>query len=404
MDTAPPQSLHAAIAQDRTDHLNRTPAFALPPDVIYLVGHSLGPATHNALAQVQDTAVKAWAQGLVRSWNDAGWMDLAANASGRIAPLIGAKPSEVTVTDSVSVNLFKLAAAALKLARTPTIVVETDEFPTDAYVAESLASLAGTRFGTAPPESGMDALEKGGILIKSAVNYRTAARADMLAFEAAARANGAQIVWDLSHAAGATWLDLTAAGANLAAGCTYKYLNGGPGSPGYVFVSERISESLRNPIAGWFGHADPFAFEPAYTPLPGAARFSTGTPPILSLAALEAALSVFEGIDSAALAAKTHGLTALAAQRAASMGLNVIQSHSRGAHVAIQHTDGYAIVKALAERGVLADFRTPDTIRLGFAPLYLSFAQVWRAMDILQDVLTTETFKQARFGLRAKVT
>ncbi len=404
MMTTLPQTLAEAEALDQADAVGRPQAFALPVGVTYLVGHSLGPASHSALARVQETAARDWAQGLVRSWNSAGWMDLAAVAGGRIAALIGAQSSEVIVTDSVSVNLFKLGAAALSLVRTREIAVEADEFPTDVYVAESLGRQVGAPVRLLEAGQGFHALEQGCVLIKSVANYRTAALADMAAYEAGALAGGGVIVWDLSHATGGIAVDLAATGARLAAGCGYKYLNGGPGAPGFVFVAESIADRLCNPIAGWFGHASPFAFSQTYEPLPGAARFACGTPPILSLAALEASLVAFEGVDPSALGAKTFALGELALARAAAMRLRVMTPPVRGAHVSLQHTDGYAIVQAMAECGVLADFRTPDTIRLGLSPLYVSFAQVWRAFDILTDVLESDRHNAPRFAVQAKVT
>jgi kynureninase len=399
-----PRSLAAAQALDAADPVNRAAAFALPAHVIYLVGHSLGPATHHALARIEQTASGDWAQGLVRAWNDAGWTELSARAGARIAPLIGAAPSEVAVTDSVSVNLFKMAAAALPLARTRRIVVGADEFPTDQYVAKSICDVLGLDVDTASPADGMAALETGGVVIKSLVDYRRGGLVDMARLEADARALGSVVVWDLSHATGAVAVNVKAAGAQLAVGCCYKYLNGGPGAPGFVYVAEDCVTRLRNPIAGWFGHAEPFAFADQYQPVAGAGRFAAGTPPILSLAALEASLAVFDGIAPAELAAKSRGLVALARARAADAGLKVATPAASGAHLALQHTHGYAIVRALAEVGVLADFRPPDTIRLGFSPLFVSYADAWTAMAYLAEIVRTERFRDVRFSGMAKVT
>lgn len=404
----PPRSLAEALELDRADPLGPTRAhFSLPEQVIYLDGHSLGPASNSALERLGQGADVAWRTRLIRAWNEAGWIELPARLGARIARLIGAEPEEVLVCDSVSVNLFKLAAAALPLCARQRLIVEADEFPTDQYVAAGLAQLAGMEIVRAPAGEALASLREGGILIKSAVNYRTAAVAEISAFEAAAAEGGACIIWDLSHAAGVLALEIRNAGARFATGCGYKYLNGGPGAPAYLYVRRDCWSRLRSPIQGWFGHADPFAFDADYAPLAGVGRFAAGTPPILSCLALEGALQAFDGVSLQAVEAKARALGAMWLERAAALGLasaTPSAASERGGHVALLHPEGYAIVQALIARGIIGDFRAPDAMRFGFSPLFLSYAEVWRAFDALQEVLQTGAYRDPAFSRRSKVT
>lgn len=403
-----PTNRDAALALDAGDPLrDKAALFRLPEGVTYLDGHSLGPASEAVLATVQETATNAWAKGLIRSWNDAGWIDLPKTVGAKLARLIGAKASEVIVADSVSVNLYKLAAAALALCEAKRIIVEADEFPTDQYMAQGLCDLAGAEFVRVESGQGEAAMKDGGVLIKSVVNYRTAVVADMAAHEAAAKAGGGIVIWDLSHATGCVDLDLNAIGAKLATGCTYKYLNGGPGSPAFVYASDDISAQLNSPLSGWFGHAAPFAFDGDYVPAAGAARFAVGTPGVLSLSALDAALDVFDGVSVSALATKARALGDLCLWWADRLGLEPISppiGAMRGGHVSLLHTEGYPIVQALIARGIIPDFRAPDAMRFGFSPLYVSFTDVWDAMTALEDILTTRSWDQPQFKVKAAVT
>ncbi|MEM7741217.1 MAG: aminotransferase class V-fold PLP-dependent enzyme [Pseudomonadota bacterium] len=405
---AVPSSRAEAEARDRTDPLRSArSAFALPPDKIYLVGHSLGPATHAALDRTQHAASSAWAEGLVGSWNTAGWIDIPSRLGERIAPLLGAAAHDVVVCDSVSVNLFKLAAAVLPLARSAVFMVEQDEFPTDQYIAGGLAHLAGQPLRRLSREASLHALKEGGILIKSLVSYRDGLVADMAAYEDVAKEAGGFVIWDLSHAVGIVPVDLKAAGAQLAVGCTYKYLNGGPGSPSFLFVRDEIVETLTTPLPGWLGHREPFAFSPHYEPADGALRFVAGTPSILSCAALDGALDAFQGVSVLELHRKAGQLGDLCIARAQSIGLDVrspVDAARRGGHVSLGHEAGYPLVRALAERGIQADFRTPDTIRLGFSPLFLRYVDVWDAMEALDVIVRERLWDEPRFHLRAKVT
>ena len=403
-----PTSRDEAAALDARDPLAGVRArFVPPPGLAYLGGHSLGPPTRAALAAVRGASEEAWAEGLVGAWNSAGWIDLPERVATKIAPLIGAGAGEVAITDSVSVNLFKLAGAALPFARARVVAVEADDFPTDGYVAGGLADLSGAQLRAVPSGEGAQAASEGAVLIKSTVNYRSGVIADIEGHEAAARAGGGLIVWDLSHATGVVPVELRARGARLAAGCTYKYLNGGPGAPAFIFASEEIAAALRNPVAGWFGHAAPFAFEQDYRPREGAARFEAGTPPILSLVALDAALDAFAGVDPAALHEKAGRLGDMLLARAAALGLPPqvpTDRRARGGHVSMAHEDGYPLVRWLIERGVHGDFRTPDTVRFGLSPLYLTYESVFAAGEALAEGVTSRAYDAERYRARAAVT
>lgn len=401
------QALSAAQALDRADSLvGRRALFSLPEGCLYLVGHSLGPPPASALERIA-AAQKAWQRDIVRSWNSAGWIDLAERAGARIAPLIGVDADEVIIADSVSVNLFKLAAAALPLARRKLIMVEEDEFPTDQYIAEEMARQLGSAFQRLAAGSAFDALKQGGILIRSVVNYRSSEVTDIKAFEEEAEKHGTLIVWDLSHATGVMDLSLRSSGARLAAGCTYKYLNGGPGAPAFIYVERNLASRLASPLPGWMGHDSPFSFTPDYTPRAGTARFASGTPPILSLAALDGALDAFEGVSPAALCAKARSLGDIVIAEADAAGLEVMSPRAqdqRGGHVSIRIKEGYPVVQALAANGIMADFRAPDTVRLGLSPLFLSHEDVARAMAQLHDILQSGSWDRPEFHARAKVT
>ncbi len=404
-----PHSRDACAALDAENPLRAArERFALPEGIIYLDGHSLGPATHGALARVEQAAKREWAEGLIRSWNTAGWIDLPHTVGAKLARLISVDADAVIVTDSVSVNLFKLAAAALPVARSRTLIVEASEFPTDQYVAEGLAGISGARLMRVEEDRGLEALmETGGILIRSIVNYRTSHVMDVAEAEAMAHTSGGVIVWDLSHATGVLELNLANSGARLASGCTYKFLNGGPGAPSFVYAEAELARRMASPISGWFGHADPFAFTPGYAPKDGVARFAAGTPGVLSLSALDAALDAFEGLALRDVCAKARALGDLVIARAEGIGLEAISPRAasmRGGHVSLRHEQGYAIVQALIARGIIPDFRAPDAMRFGVAPLYVRFVDVWDAMDQLADIVETRAWDRPEFHARAKVT
>ena len=408
--TPSPTSRADAEAWDAQDPFaDKRRLFQLPLGVIYLDGNSLGPATTSALERLRRVSEGEWASGLIRSWNDADWINLPQKIGGRIAALIGAEHNEVVICDSVSINLFKLITAlAEQVDNGGRIVVEEDEFPTDQYIAQSAARLLSAAFVRAPSSGGPDDVARhGGVLVKSIVNYKTATIADMAHTEACAARGGGGVVWDLSHGTGVIAINLKAHGAKAATGCTYKFLNGGPGAPAFLFASEAIADRLQNPLPGWMGHNAPFAFSGDYAPKPATARFLSGTPPVLSLAALDAALDVFDGIDINDLEVKARRLGDLCLSRAEAIGLSSPSPEigaRRGGHVSLTHPEGYAIIQALIAEGVIGDFRAPDMMRFGFSPLFVRFLDVWDAMDALSEILATRRWDQDAFKHRSQVT
>ncbi|THD64998.1 kynureninase [Phenylobacterium sp.] len=406
-----------ALALDAGDPLARFRAgFALPHGLIYLDGNSLGPpplAVHERLAEVSHNE---WGEGLVRSWNSARWIEAPLRVGGKIARLIGAQPHEVTVADSTTVNLFKLAAGALSLkpGRT-TILSEAGNFPTDLYALQGLAALLGpgrARLRTVPPEDLVAAIgEDTAAVVLTHVHYKTSRRWDLAAVTAAAHAKGALMIWDLCHSVGAIAVDLNGAGADLAVGCSYKYLNGGPGAPAFLFVAERHQAQIASPLSGWMGHAEPFAFEDGYRPAADIRGQITGTPPILGLAALEAGVDLQLQADPAQVEAKGLALAGLFVRQveaaAADPALRLTGPRgptARGLHVSFAHPEGYALVQAMIARGIVGDFRAPDIARFGFSPLFLSYAQVWDAAQALAEVLATRAWDRPEFRARAAVT
>ncbi len=369
--------------------------FALPPETIYLDGNSLGARPRSAAARLVVAVRDEWGTGLVRSWNDAGWYTEPARVAARIAPLLGADPDEVVVADSTSVNLFKLLVAGARLRPGRTVILtSTRDFPTDVYLARAAAELLGCELrGVDGPDAVPAALDRDvAVVALCHVDFRTGALADAHGLTAAAHAVGALTLWDLSHSTGALDVDLHGWAADLAVGCGYKFLNGGPGAPAYAFAARVHQEELRSPLPGWFSHADPFAFDPDFTPVPGITRLACGTPPVLSLLGLAEGVASLDGVTPAALAAKAHGLTGLFVE--------LVDRHcpevevasprvaeARGAQVALRHPRAYPLVRALAARGVVGDFRTPDLARFGFAPAYTRYADVADAVGVLRAVL-----------------
>ncbi len=403
-------TLDEALARDAADPLAPCrDRFVLPEGIIYLDGNSLGPLPRATAAAVAATVERQWGDDLIASWNKHDWIGAPQRLGTRIAPLIGARPDEVLVADSTSINLYKLLAAALaaRPGRT-TILSEEGNFPSDLYVAQGLAALTGATLRTVAAETVADTIDADtAVVMLTHVDYRSARRHDMAALTAAAHAAGALILWDLSHSAGAVAVDLAGAGADLAVGCGYKYLNGGPGAPAFLYVAAALQDQLSSPLTGWLGHADPFAFEPAYRPAPGVTRFQVGTPSILAMAALEAGIATFDGVAMADLEAKSRALSdlfvALAEERCPELKL-ASPIGPRGSHLVFAHADAYPLMQALIERGVIGDYREPDLVRFGFAPLFNGFADVWRAVDVLADLLETRGFDQPRFRARSKVT
>lgn len=398
---------------DREDPLARYRGqFELPDGVIYLDGNSLGPLTTAARLRVTKTVATEWGVGLIRSWNTHDWIDLPAVIGAKIAPLVGAAPGTVTVADSTSVNLFKLLAVALQLRpERRVILTESGNFPTDGYIANGLATLlaAGHEVRAVAASEIVAALDENvAVLLLTEVNYRTGARLPMSALTAAAHAVGALTLWDLCHSAGAMPVQLAEAEADFAVGCGYKYLNGGPGAPSFIYVAPRHLPGLRQPLSGWLGHARPFAFTPDYQPHPSIEAMRAGTPPILALAALDAALGVFADIDLRAVKAKADRLFAIFAGELTATApqlelLTPADPAARGTQVSLRFADAYPVMQALIARGVIGDFREPDILRFGLTPLYLRHADVRRAAQILGEIMASRAWDQPQFHTRAKV-
>jgi kynureninase len=386
--------------------------FRLPDGVIYLDGNSLGALPTAAPAALANTAERQWGEDLIASWNRHGWIDWPTRIAARLAPIVGAKPNELLIADSTSVCLFKLLAAAAR-ARPgrKAILSQRRNFPTDLYVAQGAAEMLGLTLRAVEPDEVIGAIDTDtAVVTLTHVDYRSAAFYDMRTVNDAARQAGALVAWDLSHSAGAIELDLNSTGAELALGCGYKYLNGGPGAPAFIYVAEHLQAELRTPLQGWMGHAEPFAFVDEYRPAGGMLKFLTGTPSILALAALDAGLSTFDGIPMRDLAAKSRSLSQLFIDEVEARCGNEVRLASprdpaqRGSHVVFEHPEGYAVMQALIARGVIGDFRSPDLMRFGFAPLYNSHAEMVGAAVAMADVLATDEWDQPRFKQRAKVT
>ena len=412
------QSLESALARDAEDRLAPLrDGFALPDGVIYLDGNSLGALPRNVAARVASAVEGEWGQGLIRSWNEAGWIDLPARVGARIAPLIGADPACVIAADSTTVNLFKTVSAALALRPDRRrIVTETRNFPTDNYIAEGVIRQCGGRHElvhAADADAVIASLDADtAVLMLSHVNYRDGAVHDMAGLTRAAHDAGALVIWDLAHSAGVLPLDLAGCDVDFAVGCGYKFLNGGPGAPAFLYAAERHHGGLAQPLSGWFGHADPFGFDPHYRPAGDITQYLCGTPPVISMVALEAALELWDKVDLRDVHAKSQALTdffiELVEARCAGHGLTLVSPRDaarRGAQVSLSHpTAGYAIVSALIADGVIGDFRAPDILRFGFAPLYTRFADVWHAVDRLAAILDGRRWDRPEFHARRTVT
>ena len=425
-------SLSDCQAHDRADPLAPLrDLFELPAGVIYLDGNSLGAQPRAVPARVAAVVAQQWGRDLITSWNKAGWFALPRRVGDRIAPWIGAQAGQVVAADTTSINLYKALSAALSIARQQdgtrrVVVSERSNFPTDLYIAEALCRERGCTLKLIEPHEVLQSLQPDvAVLMLTQVNYRTGALHDMAHITAAAHAAGVLTVWDLCHSAGAVPVDLTGADADFAVGCTYKYFNGGPGSPAFVWVHPRHVARCWQPLAGWWGHAAPFDFTPEYQPAMDITRYQCGTQPIISLAALDAALDVFDAAAGlggmAALRAKSLQLTDLFIERVEAQcpgqfELVTPREHARrGSQVCLSPTarlpagSAYAIVQALIARGVIGDFRAgdaqqPDIVRLGFTPLYLRHEDVWHAARHLAEVLQKQEYRKPEFNQRHAVT
>lgn len=426
-------SRDACAALDRDDPLaSQRLQFYLPEGVLYLDGNSLGALPRAVPERLRQVVEQQWARDLIRSWNQHGWIDLARRTGDKIAPLVGARPGQVMVADSTSVNLFKLLAAALDLqtrerpGRT-VLLSERGNFPSDLYIMQGLSRLLGEQRcrvhlidadSSGHPPSGESlraALDEHrdavAVVALTHVDFKTGGLHDMQAVTAAVHDAGGLMLWDLAHSAGALPVELDACDVDLAVGCGYKYLNGGPGAPAFLYVAERLQPQVQSPLSGWLGHEAPFAFDLDYRPADGIQRFICGTPPILSLAALDTALDVWDGVDLHAVRQKSMRLgdlfLRLVAERCADFDFETAcpaDAEQRGSQVCLRHPEGYAIVQALIARGVIGDFRAPDVLRFGFAPLYLRYVDIWDAVEALRQVMVEEEWRRDEFQQQAAVT
>ena len=380
--------------------------FALPDGIIYLDGNSLGALLKSVAPRMAAVVAEEWGRDLITSWNVHDWIDLPRRVGNKIAPLIGAEPGTVVAADSTSINIFKLLSVALQQRpERRVILTEAGNFPTDVYVADGLAALTGHELLSGDlTQIGQEVA----VVLVTEVNYRTGARHDMGELTRRAHDAGALIVWDLCHSAGAVPVDLTAAQADFAVGCGYKFLNGGPGAPAFAYVAPQHLHGLRQTLQGWLGHAAPFEFAPEYRPATGIDALRVGTPPILSMSALDTALDVFAGVDMAVVKRKSDGLFDLFVSEIETRApeLEILTPRNagrRGSQISLRHPEAYAVVQALIGRGVVGDFRQPDIIRLGLTPLYLRYQDVHRAAEILGDIIATRAWDKPELKRRAKV-
>ncbi|MEP7453820.1 kynureninase [Phyllobacterium sp. SB3] len=406
-----------AILADQSDPLKSfRDGFELPANVIYLDGNSLGALPKSVKQRVARTISEEWGEQLIRSWNSADWIHLPQRVGNKIGRLIGAAENTVVAADSTSINLFKVLSAALDLnTERSKIISEKENFPTDLYIAEGVARQIGKGHQLVladTPDDIANMLDRDvAVLMLTHVNYRTGYRHDMAAITQAAHDKGVLVIWDLAHSAGAMPVDLTSADADFAIGCGYKYLNGGPGAPAFLYVNPRHQGAFNQPLSGWFGHRAPFNFETAYAPSTGIEQYLCGTPQVLGMVALDEALSLWDNVDMEALRTKSialcdyfiEGIDAFAAE----YGLTLVtprEADMRGSQVSYSCENGYAIMQALIARGVIGDFRAPDIIRFGFTPLYLSFADVEKAVTILKDILKTRSWDAEEYRVLGAVT
>jgi kynureninase len=396
-----------------TDFAATKAQFHLPEGMIYLDGNSLGPLPRATAARVARTVEQEWGDMLITGWNKAGWMDKPMRVGDRIARLIGAEEGHVVMGDTLSIKVYQALASCLEMNPTRKIILsDTGNFPSDLYMAEGLCRTLGQGYElkTVAPEDVPDAIDETvAVAMITEVDYRTGRRHDMAAITARAHEKGALAIWDLAHSAGAFQVELAKCNADFAVGCTYKYLNSGPGGPAFIYVAPRHADTARPALSGWQGHAAPFAFDLDYRPATGAERMRVGTPPILQLAALEASLDIWDTVDMAALRKASLALQDqyIAGVEAAcpTLTLATPRDHAlRGSQVSFRHAQGYAIMQAMIARGVIGDFRAPDIIRCGFTPLFIDATDVARAIAIIADIMQNNLWDRPEYKTRAKVT
>jgi kynureninase len=405
------------IALDKADPLaKKRLEFDLPANTIYLDGNSLGALPKSVKSRVAEVVSQQWGNDLIKSWNSHSWIDLPIKVGEKIAPIIGAAQGQVMCCDSISVNLFKLLCSALTLNSERSVVLSTkDNFPTDLYMVQGLSDLLGPDLCQLHMVEEQDIqqnlTESVAVLLLTQVNFRTGKLLDMAKLTQLAHDKGILVIWDLAHSAGALPVELDKCEADFAVGCGYKYLNGGPGSPAFLYVAKRHQALVRQPLSGWMGHEKPFAFDAEYAPAPNINQFQCGTPNVISMCALDTALDVWQDVNMVQIRNKSKAL--------ANTFLELIHTHScledldlcspddakqRGSQLAFSHDDAFAICQALIEKGVIADFRAPNILRFGFTPLYTSFEDVWLAVTTLAEIVKSEYYKEQRFNVTLKVT
>ncbi|MEZ5778408.1 MAG: kynureninase [Paracoccaceae bacterium] len=396
-----------------TDFAATRAMFDLPESVIYLDGNSLGPLPKKAARRVADCVTEEWGKMVVTGWNRAGWMEMPQRIGDRIGRLVGAAPGSVVMGDTLSIKVYQALASALELRPDRRVILsDTGNFPSDLYMADGLVRTLGDghQLRTVAPEAVEAAITSDiAVLMLTDVDYRTGRRHDMMRLTEKAHKAGALVVWDLAHSAGALPVDLAGCDADFAVGCTYKYLNSGPGGPAFIYVAPRLQPQVRPALSGWLGHESPFAFDLAYAPGEGIERMRVGTPPILQLAALEASMDIWDRVDMKDVRARSIELTEAFIKdvEAGCPTLALVSPRNpeaRGSQVSFRHPDGYAIMQALIARGVIGDFRAPDIARFGFTPLYTTMEDVKGAAAILADIMATDAWDRAEFKARAKVT
>ncbi len=389
--------------------------FQMPEGVIYLDGNSLGALPKAAPVRVKEIVEKEWGEGLIRSWGEAGWYKKPLELGDRIGGLIGAAAGQTVVADSISVNLFKLVCAALEMrSGRKRLITDESNFPSDIYVLQGIERiLPGVEVKLIGRDGSLDELleDSAAAVLLTGVDFKTGACLEMQQVTERVQASGALMIWDLAHSAGALSVDLDYINADMAVGCTYKYLNAGPGAPAFLYVASRHHAVARNPISGWFGHKDPFAFDADYAPADGIRQFLVGTPPIVSYGALEASLDIWEGVSMTDLRTKSMAMGDLFIELMEALdpsyGFTLVSprdASKRGSQVSFRHKDGLAIMRALIEKGVIGDFRAPDILRFGFTPLTLSFEDIWQAVNILNDIMKTGRWRDVSSDRGAAVT
>lgn len=411
----------ACVTADRQDPLAPLKArFDLPPGVLYMDGNSLGVMPRASAARAAQVITQEWGTGLIRSWNTAGWFELPSRLGDKLAGLLGAREGELVITDTTSLNIFKALAASLRIQQKQrpkrrVILSERDNFPTDLYMIQGMIDLLqqGYEMRLIDDELPLDkALDDSvAVVLLSHVNYRSGQMHDMAAVTRTAHERGALVIWDLAHAAGAVPVDLNGSGADYAVGCTYKYLNGGPGAPAFIWVAPRHIQDFWQPLSGWWGHQRPFDMTVAYEPAGGIRRYLCGTQPIVSLAMVECGLDVAREADMAEVRKKSLALgdlfIALIEERCAGHPLTLVtpRNHAdRGSHVSLRHPNGYEVMQALIARGLIGDYREPEVLRFGLTPLYFGYADVWDAVEIIKDVLDSRAWDKPEFKQRSAVT